>query len=291
MVKRENKGMRVDKLLAVLDETVSRSKWKTAINTGQVTVNDEQVKPSYTVNPGDEIEVRKPQSLQPPRLEPEKGPLDVVYEDDQVLGINKANSTVVHPGPGNWHGTLANALAYYYDDLPSPEDELRPGIVHRLDKETSGILIVARTEMAYYDLASQFRKRRVDKDYLAVVEGGFSERRGMIDAPIGRDPKNPTRMTVKFGGKESRTEFLVVEEFEDSTLLRVKPRTGRTHQIRVHLKYIGHEIIGDMRYGGRESSRLMLHAREITFTHPKKKTELTLKSPIPTEFPEVSGGG
>ncbi len=289
-VEEYEEGTRLDKLLAQLEDSISRSQWQRQITGGGVKVDGEEAKVSYRVSEGEQIEIDPPEDFRPHDLRPQDLPIDVVYEDEHVIGVDKKSSTVVHPGPGNWEGTLANALIFHYEDLPRPDDGLRPGIVHRLDKGTSGILVVARTGLAYEHISNQFKERSVDKEYLALVEGTFAEEGGLIDAPIGRDPKSPTIMTVKFGGKESQTEFFVISESDDSTLLRVKPHTGRTHQIRVHMDYIGHKIAGDERYGGRPYSRFMLHSRRITFAHPKTGEKLTLESPIPPEFAELMNG-
>ncbi|MFP3952689.1 MAG: RluA family pseudouridine synthase [Candidatus Acetothermia bacterium] len=288
LVDEQEEGTRLDKLLARLDDSQSRSRWQKQIAGGGVRVNGAEVKSSYQVEEGEQIEVDPPEDFHPHGLKPQDLPLDVVYEDAHVIGIDKKISTVVHPGSGNWDGTLANALVFHYDNLPRPDDNLRPGIVHRLDKDTSGVLVIARTELAYDHISTQFKMRTVEKEYLALVGGNFTENHGLIDAPIGRDPKAPTNMTVKYGGKDSQTEFSVVSELDDSTLLRVRPHTGRTHQIRVHMDYIGHSIIGDKRYGGRPYSRFMLHSRKISLTHPVTGEKLTLESPAPDEFTELT---
>ncbi|MBS3786887.1 RluA family pseudouridine synthase [Candidatus Bipolaricaulota bacterium] len=280
-------GIRIDKLISVRFPELSRSKWQELIKTGSVTVDGSQIKPSYQVSAGERVEIRVPEDFESESLVPQDLPLEVVYEDSSLIGINKPNSMVVHPGPGHEKDTLANGLIYLYENLPNLPDPTRPGIVHRLDKETSGILVVARTAEVFFDLKDQFKKREVDKEYLALVEGSFDERSGLIDAPVGRSNKDKTRMTVKLGGKDAKTEFWVIEEREDSTLLKVKPVTGRTHQIRVHMNYIDHKIIGDSYYGGPTAERLMLHARQITVKHPEKETDLTLEAPVPEEFKDA----
>jgi len=225
-----------------------------------------------------------PKNFGSKELVPQDIPLEVVYEDDSLIAINKPNSLVVHPGPGHEKGTLANGLVYHYENLPKLPNSTRPGIVHRLDKDTSGIIVVTRTAEAYYHLKDQFKNREVDKEYLALVDGYFDEKSGLIDAPVGRSSKDKTKMRVKLGGKDSRTEFSVIKELDDSTLLKVKPVTGRTHQIRVHMNYIGHKVIGDSYYGGPPAERLMLHASKLTIKHPEEGTELTLEAPPPEEF-------
>ncbi len=287
IVTEAEKNKRVDKLLSSLDDSLSRNSWQRQITQGNVKVNSSQVKPSYKVTPGEKIKIDTVEDLQIHKLKPQNLPLDVVYEDNQIIGINKKSSTVVHPGPGNWDGTLANALIYHYENLPRPTNHLRPGIVHRLDKETSGIVVVARTEKAFYTISNQFRNREINKEYLALVEGHFTEKEGLIKAPIGRNNKIPTRMAVKLNGKDSETEFSVLKEFQNSTLLKICPKTGRTHQIRVHMDYIEHPVLGDSSYGGPSCQRMMLHALNITLTHPKRGQKLTLTAPTPHTFNQV----
>lgn len=285
-VGKPGEDIRIDKLVSIRLPELSRSKWQELIKSGHVKVNGSPVKPSYRVSAGERVEIRVPEDFDSRTLVPQDIPLEVVYEDSSLIGVNKPNSLVVHPGPGHEKGTLANGLIYLYENLPNLPDPTRPGIVHRLDKETSGILVVARTAEAFFDLKDQFKNREVDKEYIALVEGNFDERSGLIDAPVGRSNKDKTRMTVKLGGKEARTEFRVIDERENATLLEVKPVTGRTHQIRVHMDYIGHKIIGDSYYGGPPAERLMLHARRLTLGHPEKGTDLTLEAPEPEEFKE-----
>lgn len=287
VVRAEEKGERIDKLLSHLFSGLSRSKWQALIQEGQVRIDGEAKKPSYQTKPGDRVEINIPESFDSQELIPQDLPLDVVYEDQSLIGVNKPTSMVVHPGPGHEDETLANALIFHYPDLPDLPDPSRPGIVHRLDKDTSGVLVVVRTETAFRSIKKQFKKREAKKVYIALVAGRFEEERGMIDAPIGRSSKDKTKMTVKLGGKESRTKFHVLEEYEDSSLLEIRPTTGRTHQIRVHMDYINHRIIGDTYYGGREFKRLMLHARSLSVRHPESGDNLALTAPLPVEFEEL----
>jgi 23S rRNA pseudouridine1911/1915/1917 synthase len=286
VVRKSEEGIRLDKLISIWFPDISRSKWQDLIKSGNITVDSSKIKPSYRVSTGEKIEIEIPEEFGLNRLVPQDIPLDVVYEDSCLIGINKPSSLVVHPGPGHEKGTLANGLIYRYESLPDLPDPERPGIVHRLDKDTSGIIVVARTEEIYLKLKDQFKNREVEKEYLAIVDGHFEEKEGLIDAPVGRSEKDKTKMKVKLGGKESRTEFSVVEEFEKSTLLKIKPVTGRTHQIRVHMDYIDHRILGDSYYGGPPAERLMLHARRLTIRHPAEGTKLTLEAPVPDEFGE-----
>lgn len=286
VVQKDEKETRIDKLLANLLPGLSRTKWQGLIEDGQVTVAGAERKSSYQVKPGEKVEIKIPEDYGSQELVPQEIPLDVVYEDRAIIGVNKPSPMVVHPGPGHEKGTLANALAFHYPNLPEIPDSTRPGIVHRLDKDTSGVLAVARTVSAYKSLKSQFKEREVEKVYLALVSGKFEEESGMIDAPIGRSAKDKTRMTVKLGGKDSRTKFRVLEEFGDHSLLEVRPLTGRTHQIRVHMDYIDHRVVGDSYYGGKPHDRLMLHSRSLSVKHPETGEAITLSAPIPEEFEE-----
>jgi len=286
VVGKMEEDIRIDKLISIWFPDVSRSKWQDLIKSGNITVDGSKTKSSYRVSAGEKIEIDIPEGFNSKRLVPQDIPLDVVYEDSYLIGINKPSSLVVHPGPGHEKGTLANGLIYRYEKLPDLPDPERPGIVHRLDKGTSGIIVVARTDEIYLELKDQFKNREVEKEYFAIVDGHFDEKEGLIDAPVGRSAKDKTKMKVKMGGKESRTQFSVIEEFENYTLLRIKPVTGRTHQIRVHMDYINHRILGDSYYGGPPAERLMLHARRLTIRHPVEGTELTLEAPVPDEFAE-----
>lgn len=284
VVGKMEEDIRIDKLISIWFPDVSRSKWQDLIKSGNITVDGSKTKSSYRVSAGEKIEIDIPEDFDSKRLVPQDIPLDVVYEDSYLIGINKPSSLVVHPGPGHEKGTLANGLIYRYEKLPDLPDPERPGIVHRLDKGTSGIIVVARTDEIYLELKDQFKNREVEKEYLAIVDGHFDEKEGLIDAPVGRSARDKTKMKVKMGGKESRTQFSVIEEFENSTLLRIKPVTGRTHQIRVHMDYINHRILGDSYYGGPPAERLMLHARRLTIRHPVEGKELMLEAPVPDEF-------
>ncbi|MFW6111568.1 MAG: RluA family pseudouridine synthase [Candidatus Bipolaricaulota bacterium] len=284
VVREEERNTRIDKLLATLLPSRSRSRWQKLINQGHVTIEDSRIKPSYKVTPGERIDIEVPESFNSRELVPQQLPLEIVYEDSSIIGINKPDSLVVHPGPGHQKGTLANGLIYRYPDLPGLPDPTRPGIVHRLDKNTSGILVIARTNEAFRDLKGQFKDREVEKEYLALVSGRLKENRGLIDAPVGRSSKDKTKMTVKLGGKEAQTRFRVINRLSDFTLLKVMPLTGRTHQIRVHMDYIGHRILGDRYYGGPPHNRLMLHSKRLKVKHPETGKIISLEAPTPQEF-------
>lgn len=286
-VRKEEEGYRLDKLLATVFPDRSRSKWQELIKSGNVRVDEEEIKPSFTVSPGEKIALRVPSDFDRTRLVPQDLQLNIVYEDSVLIGVDKPSGMVVHPGPGHEKDTLANGLVHRYDRLPKLPDPTRPGIVHRLDRDTSGVLAVARTEEAYLDLKDQFKTRKTEKVYMALVEGRFDEDGGMIDAPVGRSSRDKTKMAVKLGGKEARTEFSVIAELGDFSLLEVRPQTGRTHQIRVHMNYINHKIVGDSYYGGPEYGRLMLHSRRLTLSHPESGEKITLEAPEPKEFTEI----
>lgn len=243
--------------------TLSRSQIKRLIDQNLVVVNELPQKAGYKVQQGDEIEVAVPQA-QVPSLEPEPIPLDIVYEDEDLAVINKPKGLVVHPGAGNLDGTLVNALLYHLDELADGSDEERPGIVHRLDKDTSGLMVIAKTNGCYLYLTDQLKDRSVKRHYLALVQGRMSESEGVIEKPIGRHPKDRQKMAVLETGREAKTIYTVQEHFCDHTLVRCQLVTGRTHQIRVHLASIHHPIVGDPLYGLKRNNlgaqSQMLHA-------------------------------
>jgi 23S rRNA pseudouridine1911/1915/1917 synthase len=224
-------------------------------------------------------------------LVPQPMPLSVVYEDDDLIVVDKPAKLVVHPAPGHESGTLANALLARYPDLPIDEDG-RPGIVHRLDKDTSGLIIVAKDDASRRNLQGQFKEGQVDKIYLALVEGTVEPERGIVDAPIGRDPKNRKRMAVvRTGGRQAVTEYRILEHLGGFTLLEVRPRTGRTHQVRVHLAFVQHPVVGDRVYGRRKQrlavERQFLHAHRLSFLLPTSGQAVELESELPVELASV----
>ena len=295
-------GLRLDAYLAASIAAVSRARIQRAIATGAVTVNDTETKSSYKVRAGDQIEVELP-SLIPLEAAPEPIPIEILFEDEQVIVVNKPAGMVVHPGAGVSSGTLANALVYHFDRLTAAGGPLRPGIVHRLDVGTSGVMVVAKTEEAHNDLSQQFAERRVEKRYLALVYGSVLTSEGRIDAPIGRDPRNRVRMAVRpaESGRPALTFYRVHERFEEFTLLDVGIKTGRTHQIRVHLAHIKHPLVGDATYdSGRGKSirdarlrgevarlgRPFLHAGDLRFSHPTTGEMMSLSAPVPAALAE-----
>jgi len=283
-------GQRVDKYLAQEVPSLSRSRIQQLIAEGLVTVNGDRVKRSHRLTEGDEIVAHLP-PVQEVELVPQRMPLNVVYENEDLLVVDKPAGLVVHPAHGHESGTLANALVARYPDLPRDEQK-RPGIVHRLDRDTSGLLIVAKSEDARCDLQRQFKEGRVEKRYLALVEGRVEPKSGTVDAPIGRDPRHRKRMAVvPRGGREAVTEYRVLEYLSDYTLLEVRPRTGRTHQVRVHLAFIHHPVVGDKVYGYRKQRlgvrRQFLHAQHLGFHVPSSGEYVEVTSELPLDLAEI----
>jgi 23S rRNA pseudouridine1911/1915/1917 synthase len=299
-------GLRLDSFLADSLKEISRTRIQRAIGDGDILVNEHTAKPSYRLRDGDQIEIDLPEPP-PVELVPEAIPLNIIYEDDDLIVVNKPAGMVVHPGAGIESGTLAHALVYHFNSLSGTAGRTRPGIVHRLDKETSGLLVVAKNDVAHERLSDQFRDRQVFKMYIALVYGRVSKERGEIDARIGRSPHNRTRMSVLRGGagRTAHTIFNVAERYQDFTLLNVQIKTGRTHQIRVHLAHIGHPVVGDSTYGGgRENSirdvairravqslgRQFLHSAELAFTHPRSGERLRFTTSLPPELTTFLSG-
>lgn len=285
---------RADKLLAARFPEVSRAFVRRAIEAGKVTRADgSPLEPKSKLAPGDELLVDL--SAEPvPALRPVAIPLAILYEDEDLVVVDKAAGRVVHPGDGTGEDTLVHALLHHCgaDGLSPVGAPDRPGIVHRLDKETSGVIVAAKTEAAHHDLASQFAERETGKEYLALVTGVPASTSGTVNVPIGRHPTVRVKMTALEKGKPARTDWEVTETFGDAAaLLRCRIHTGRTHQIRVHLAFLGHPIAGDATYGykpARSSAppapRVLLHARSLTFNHPKTKKSLTCEAPLPQDF-------
>lgn len=281
---------RVDKYVAREVDSVSRSEVQNLIARGLVTVNGSEVKASQRLGPGDVIQVivAPPQEAE---LVPERMPLRIVYEDEGLVVVDKPPGLVVHPAPGHERGTLVNALLARYPDLPMDE-EGRPGIVHRLDKDTSGLIVVARSEDVRRGLQAQFKAGEVLKVYLSLVEGDVEPRSGIIDASIGRDTRNRKRMAVvRRGGRRAVTEYRVLEHLDGHSLLELRPRTGRTHQVRVHLAFIGHPVVGDSVYGRRKQrlsiGRQFLHAHRLGFRHPSSGRRMELVSDLPADLEHI----
>jgi 23S rRNA pseudouridine1911/1915/1917 synthase len=299
-VSESESGTRLDAYLAAQIDDWSRVRLQRLIDAGEVLVNGNLVKPSYRVSAKDKVEVEltpAPTS----NFSPENIPLEIVFEDDSVIVINKPAGLVVHPAAGVHSGTLANALAYHFQQL-SNAGSIRPGIVHRLDKDTSGLLVVAKTESAHENLSDQFRAREVFKNYVALVHGVVKEASGRIEQPIARDPRNRTRMAVVPGGREALSLYRIRRSYNAFTLLDVELKTGRTHQIRVHLSWLKHPVIGDELYGGgrdnnvqdvqlraqiRKLKRQFLHAEQLGFRHPHTGEQLSFVAPLPEELGQL----
>lgn len=269
----------------------SRSFVQNLIGQGKVKVNGSSKKANYKVRQGDVIAVEIPALLEA-KAEPEDILLDILYEDEDVLVVNKPQGMVVHPAPGAWTGTLVNALLYHCRSLSGINGVLRPGIVHRIDKDTSGILAVAKNDVAHQSLAAQLKVHSMERKYLALVRGVILESSGTVEAPIGRDPTQRKRMAVVMqNSKAAVTHYVALERFKEATLLEVRLETGRTHQIRVHMAYINHPVLGDPLYGPAKNAfglqAQMLHAVHLGFAHPRSGEWLEFKAPVPGIFAEL----
>ena len=276
---------RLDKHLADLCPDLSRSFIQKMIAEGRVRVNGRAVRAGYRMKASDVV-VMEPQAEQPEIPEPRPFDLAILYEDAEVLVVDKPAGVPTHPGPGHGGGTLSNALLAYLPDLAEVGDPARPGIVHRLDKDTSGLLIVAKTADAHQDLSAQFKQRTVSKMYMALVEGLVVPPEGVIEAPLGRHLKRRKEMAVVQDGRQSTTKYETVGIFGGYTLLRVTPKTGRTHQVRVHMAAIGYPVVGDSVYGNRNKclARHFLHAAYLRFRHPGSMDEIEVNSQLPGEL-------
>lgn len=295
---------RLDVFLTHAIENSTRTKVQNLIKNNYVQVNGKFVKPSYQLNPGDKVEVRIPVKPRPAQTLPEPIPLDIIYEDDDIIIINKPAGMVVHPALGNYTGTLVNALLYYTQNLSRSSDVDRAGIVHRIDKNTSGLLVVAKNDAAHAKLAKQFSAHSIEREYWAVVWGHFKTPEGVIETKIGRSKSDRKKFAVVDDGKEAVTYYYVLEEFEYLTLVRLKLKTGRTHQIRVHLSHINHPVFGDPTYGGRKihysnvtsrikqevenlleiMKRQALHAKTLGFFHPATNELVKFDSELPEDM-------
>ncbi|NLU50876.1 MAG: RluA family pseudouridine synthase [Syntrophomonadaceae bacterium] len=283
-------GERLDTWLALKVPELSRSQVKSLIEDGLVLVGGQVRKPGYRVKPGEHVEVRIP----PPRetrVEAQDIPLNIIYEDQDVAVIDKPQGMVVHPAHGHWDQTLVNALLYQVRDLSGINGEIRPGIVHRLDKDTSGILVVAKNDRAHQSLSSQIKARSMKREYIALVHGVIKEQAGTIQAPIGRSRNHRKKMAVVKDGRPAVTHYEVLRRYRDYTLVRVRLETGRTHQIRVHFSYIGHPVVGDVVYGPSKPHfdlvGQLLHARYLGFKHPVSGAMMEFTSPLPEYFATI----
>ncbi len=284
-------GKRLDQFLRERLPQFSRSRLQDWIEQGRVLVDGLPAKRSYLVKGAERIHVH-PAELPPLRATPEDLPVEVLYEDADVIAINKPAGMVVHTGAGQHSGTLVNALLHRFGKLSSVGGELRPGIVHRLDRFTSGVILIARNDAAHRNLAEQFASRQVEKIYVALVHGRLKNDQGRITTPIARDPVRRVRMTARLDhGRQAITSYQVLKRFDRLTFLEVKIGTGRTHQIRVHLASIGHPVVGDKLYGApaSELGRFFLHARQISFTSPSSGERITVNAPLPADLESYLG--
>lgn len=279
-------NIRIDNYLSEL-LSKSRSKIKEMIDKELILVNDKKTKASYSVKEGDNIFIKEVK-LEIDVLKAEDIPLDIIYEDDDIIIVNKDNHMVVHPAVGNQTGTLVNALLHH--SVLSKEESFRPGIVHRIDAQTTGLLVVAKNDAAHEFLANEIASKNVKREYIALVHGKILNDTGTIDAPIGRSLKDRKKMTVIATGKKAITHFKVLERFEEATLIKVELETGRTHQIRVHMQYIGFPIVNDHVYGQKGKYNdfgQCLHAYRLTLIHPTTKKEMTFEASIPEEMENI----
>ena len=289
-VKKEETGQRIDRYLATVGK-YSRTAIQILIQEEKIQVNKKSQKPSYKVQEGDILTVEEEKPVET-SLKAQDIPVEVIYEDKDIIVVNKPKGMVVHPANGNPDGTLVNAiLSICKDSLSGIGGEIRPGIVHRLDKDTSGLLIIAKNDESHIKMSEQIKNREVKKIYIALVRGNVKEKEATIDMPIGRSTKDRKKMAVTKKGKNAVTHFKVLERFNGYTLLEVRIETGRTHQIRVHLSEIGYPIVGDMVYSNGKNpfgvEGQMLHAQKLQFKHPITGKELILEAPIPEYFKKV----
>ncbi|MCK4397168.1 RluA family pseudouridine synthase [candidate division WOR-3 bacterium] len=306
---RQGKEVRLDKYLLGLGLGLSRSKIQKLISNNGVLINGKPAKPHHIVHSGEILSIKYEQK-KPVEIEPENIPVDIVYEDNELLVVNKASGMVVHPARGNFHGTLVNALLYHTSrGLAESDDYTKPGVVHRIDKETSGLLVFAKTERIHSELARQVQDRIMKRIYLLLVWGVLPTDKGIIEAPIGRNTLDRKKMKVTpFASRKAITHFRVIERFNIATYIRAQLETGRTHQIRVHFSHMGYPVIGDPNYDGRRLSVLVdigkhnkdkfdlilkklkrqaLHATSLSFYHPRKKKTMVFYAPLPNDIKEV----
>lgn len=281
---------RLDKFLAEAGPSYSRSFYQNLMEQGQVFLNDAPASAADAVRPGDVVLVRVPEAKEV-KIAPENIPIDIVYEDSDIAVINKDKGMVVHPAPGHERGTLVSALLYHIRDLSGINGELRPGIVHRIDKDTTGLLVIAKNDAAHQSLAGQIAKKEAARVYTALCYGNFREESGRVDAPIARHRIDRKKMAVVPGGRGAVTEWRVLERFGDYTLLEVSLKTGRTHQIRVHMAHLGHPVVGDEVYTKKRppfaTKGQMLHAGKLGLRHPATGAYMEFTAPLPKYFEEI----
>lgn len=287
----EEEGQRIDKYLSIMIEGKSRSFIQGLIDEKRIKANSKVIKSNYKLKKGDfiEVEVLEPVEL---NVSAEEMNLDIVYEDEDVLVVNKEKGIVVHPAPGNYTGTLVNGILHHCNDLSGINGVIRPGIVHRIDKDTSGILVIVKNDEAHNDLAAQFKEHSIKREYYALVEGKFSNEKGTVDKPISRDKKERIKMAINSDGKRAVTHYEVLEQYDKGvSLVKCTLETGRTHQIRVHMASIGHPLVGDLVYGYKRQKFNIegqtLHAKTLGFIHPRTKEYMEFTSELPNYFKEL----
>lgn len=286
IVQEDEQDERLDKLICMKFNDFSRNQIKKMIDEKLVLVNKSSEKPSYKVRWGDFISilVKDPVEMD---IVAEDIPLDIYYEDEDVIVVNKSSGMVVHPAHGHYTNTLVNAALFHCNDLSGINGVCRPGIVHRIDKDTSGLLVMAKNDKAHISLAEQFKEKTTIREYYALCHGNIQHNNGTVDAPIGRDPKDRKKNAVIAGGRKAITHFEVIERIGNFTLLKCKLETGRTHQIRVHMNYIGYPLVGDSKYGPKKvigNNGQFLHAAKLGFIHPKRNKLIEFSSPLPDYF-------
>lgn len=287
LIEEAEAGLRVDVYLSGKFPGISRSQVQRLIEDDRLLVNARRVKSSHKLKAGDEVEFELPPAVEL-KVEAENIPLEIIYQDEYLAVINKPVGLVVHPAPGNEHGTLVNALLYHLTNLSSVNGVIRPGIVHRIDKDTSGLLVIAKNDEAHQALSKQLADHSMTREYVALCEGLVKTDQGTIDAPIGRDPRNRLRMGIVPNGRRAVTHYTVQQRYQDMTLVRLRLETGRTHQIRVHMASIHHPVAADPVYGFKKQrvkyQGQMLHARLLGFLHPRDGQPMEFSVPVPEEF-------
>ncbi|MFD3157417.1 RluA family pseudouridine synthase [Haloimpatiens sp. FM7330] len=289
-VDKEFEDMRLDVFLSSEIKDKSRSYIQKLIKNGNAKINSTIKKSNYKLKENDEISIEIPQPMEL-NVKPEPIKLNILYEDKDVIVVDKSQGMIVHPAPGVYSGTLVNALLSHCDDLSGINGVMRPGIVHRIDKDTSGILVVAKNDFAHNSLANQLKDHSMVREYIALVEGNVKDEEGIVNEPVGRHPKERIKMAVVQNGKRAVTHFEVIKRFKSNTLIKCILETGRTHQIRVHMAYIGHPLVGDPVYGYKKQkfklNGQLLHAHKLGFIHPSTETYVEFSTPLPQYFEDV----
>ena len=290
IVEKNFEGERIDKYLSMIIKEKSRSYLQGLIIKGNILINDKEVKSNYKLRTLDEVNITLPLPIEL-KVDSEDIPLNVLYEDADIIVVNKKRGMVVHPAPGNYNGTLVNALLFHCSDLSSINGVIRPGIVHRIDKDTTGILVVAKNDESHNFLSNQLRNHSMKREYYALVEGRIKEDKGTIDKPLGRNKKDRLKMGIVEDGRIAVTHYEVIERYKSTTLVRCVLETGRTHQIRVHMSSVGHPLLGDPLYGlKKQKYKLggqMLHAKTLGFIHPGSKEYIEFTSELPEDYKEL----